>query len=111
MAFDEALVGKIREALAGAGAVEEKRMFGGLAFILNGKMCLTAGPDGMMCRVDPARHHDLLRRPGARTVVMRKREMIGWIRVGPEGQRTKKDLEFWFGQALDFNRKARASRK
>ncbi len=86
-------------------------MFGGLAFMVNGKMCVTAGSSEMMCRIDPALHRDLLKRTGARTVVMKNREYIGWMRVRPEAMRMKKDFDFWIEQALVFNQRARPGRK
>ncbi len=111
MAYDEKLAPRVRGALAGAGAVEEKKMFRGLTFMVNGKMCISVGPTEMMCRIDPARHRAFLKRKGCCTVLMRGHEYIGWIRVSPEGMQRKQDFDFWIGQALDFNQRAKASKR
>lgn len=110
MAHDEQLAASIRRAVADAGAIEEKKMFGGLAFMLNGKMCITVGPTKVMCRIDPALHGQALEK-GARTVVMNGRPYRGWVRVGPENLGTRKDLAHWVGLATDFNRRVKAIKR
>ena len=65
MAYSENLAEKIRQALAPLPKVEEKKMFGGLAFMVNGKLCLTAGPDRMMCRIDPDIHEEVVEKKAA----------------------------------------------
>ena len=86
-------------------------MFRGAVFMVNGKMCVTAGDERIMCRIDPALHDAALRRKGATTVVMKGRNYRGWVYVDGEGMKTKKQLEYWVGLALDFNGKAKASKK
>lgn len=108
MAYDEELAARVRGALAGADSVEEKKMFRGLTFMVNGKMCVSVGPTEMMCRIDPAQHRAFLQRPGCRTVLMKGREYIGWMRVNAEGMQRKKDFAFWIGSALDFNQRVKA---
>jgi TfoX/Sxy family transcriptional regulator of competence genes len=96
MAYDEDLANRIRELIAGDPAVAEKRMFGGLAFLVNGNMAVAAsGQGGLMVRVEPDDTDALLAKPHARPFEMRGREMQGWLRVDAEGVRTKRQLEPW----------------
>jgi TfoX/Sxy family transcriptional regulator of competence genes len=105
MAYDEDLAHRIREQLAGERGITEKAMFGGLAFLLHGHMTVSAsGRGGLMLRVDPEATDDALARPHAELVVMRGRPMRGWIRVTPEGVRTKRQLEAWVRRAVQFTR-------
>ena len=110
MAYNEKLTNRVREALAGISNIEEKKMFRGVTFMVNGKMCVTAGDDEIMCRIDPALHEDAIKKRGCRTVVMKGREFKGYVYVNGEGMKTKKDLDYWIGLALDFNKKAKASK-
>jgi TfoX/Sxy family transcriptional regulator of competence genes len=105
MAFDEDLANRIRELIAADGDLTEKRMFGGLAFLINGNMALTAsGQGGVLLRVDPAETARLLQRPHTSPFVMRGREMDGWLRVDAEGVRTKRQLERWVTRAVTYAR-------
>ncbi len=104
MAYSEKLAEKIRKSLAGL-SVEEKKMFGHLAFMVNGKMCLNAGSDSMMCRIDPNLHEREVKRDGCHSVVMRGREYKGYIRVGEENLETKRNFGHWVRLALEFNEK------
>jgi TfoX/Sxy family transcriptional regulator of competence genes len=109
MARDEELVSRVRAALAHVPNVEEKRMFGSTAFMVRGKMCISARPERIMCRIDPALHDAALEHKGSRTVVMRGREYRGYVYVDAEAIRTKSDLDYWVGLALDYNKRAKAS--
>ncbi len=109
MAYDAVLADRVRAALAHLPRVEEKKMFGGMAFMVNGKMCISVGKDRLMCRIDPTIHKKVLERKGCRTVVMKGREYKGYVYVNEEGLRTKEDFDFWFELAVDFNKKAKAS--
>ena len=111
MAFSEKLADRIRAALGGRKDVEEKKMFGGLAFMVDHKMCLTVGPGRMMCRIDPTLHEELVKREGCRTMVMRGREYKGYIQVDEERVRGQEALEFWVALALEYNKEAKASSK
>jgi len=94
MAFDEDLAHRIRDLLAGESDLTEKRMFGGLAFLVNGHMAVTAsGRGGVMVRVDPAETDRLAQRAHVGPFVMRGRPLDGWLRVDAEGVRTKRQLE------------------
>lgn len=105
MAYDEDLANRIRELIASEDGVSEQRMFGGLAFLINGNMCVSAsGQGGLMLRVDPVHTDALLRRQHARPFVMRGREMQGWLRVADEGVRTKRELELWVKRGVAYAR-------
>lgn len=105
MAYSEELAERIRAALAGEPAVREVAMFGGLSFLVNGKLALTANNRGdMMLRCAPARVDELTGR-GATVAEMRGRQMsTGWLVVGAEYLRSDEDFAFWLGAALDYNR-------
>src|SRR2546425_6386881 len=93
--YDPALTDRVGSALAHLPRVEEKKMFGCIAFMVNGKMCISAGKDRLMCRIDPEIHEKVLERKGCRTVVMKGREYKGYVYVYQEGLRTRKDFDFW----------------
>ena len=110
MAYNEKLTNRLREALSDVSNVEEKRMFSGITFMVNGKMCISAGDDRIMCRIDPAIHDEVLKKKGVRTVMMKGREYKGYVYVNEESIKTKKELDYWVGLSLDFNKKAKASK-
>jgi TfoX/Sxy family transcriptional regulator of competence genes len=96
MAYDEDLANRIRELLAGEDAVTEKKMFGGLAFLVGGHMAAAAsGQGGLMVRVAPEETEALLAEPHAGPMVMRGRQMDGWMRVDEAGVETVEQLEPW----------------
>lgn len=111
MAYNEQLTNRIREALAHLPRVEEKRMFRGVTFMVNGKMCISAGDDKIMCRIDPALHEEALSKKGCSTVKMKGRDYIGYVHVTKEGFGSKKDFDYWISLCLAFNKKAKASPK
>jgi len=111
MAYNEKLANQIRRALAPLPDVMEKKMFGSLAFMVDGKMCLTAGAYKMMCRIDPNIHDEAIKRKGCRTVVMKGREYKGYIYVDEDSLLAKDNFDYWVKLALDFNKKARSSNK
>ncbi len=86
-------------------------MFGGIAFLVNGKMCVTVGRTGIMCRIDPAIQATLVRRKGCRPVVMQGRTYRGYVRVEPNALRTDDALDSWVRYALDFNKRIKSGRK
>jgi hypothetical protein len=105
VAYDEDLANRIRELLADESGVTEKRMFGGLAFLIGGNMSVSAsGQGGLLLRVDPAETESLLRRPHAEPFVMRGRAMDGWLRVQVEGVRTKRQLTPWVRRGVAYAR-------
>jgi TfoX/Sxy family transcriptional regulator of competence genes len=96
MAYDEDLANRIRELIARDPDVTEKRMFGGLAFLIGGRMAVAASREGgIMVRIDPDQTDTLLAKPHTRPFEMRDRELDGWLRVDPEGLKTKRQLEPW----------------
>ena len=96
MAYDEDLADRIRAALGEAHHVTEKRMFGGLAFLVNGNMAVAAsGQGGLMLRVDPEETEALLGEEHTAPMEMRGREMAGWIRVDDAGATRDEDLQRW----------------
>lgn len=100
MAYDEDLADRIRELLAEVPGVTEKRMFGGLAFLVDGKLTVAAsGQGGILVRVDPDRAD---RYAHAEVAVMRGKPMPGWLRVSAEHLRTKRQLEAWIGRSLAY---------
>jgi TfoX/Sxy family transcriptional regulator of competence genes len=105
MAYDEDLADRIRELLSEQRGVTEKKMFGGLAFMLNGNMAVSAsGQGGLLLHVDPAQTDDLAAKPHAEPFVMRGRAMSGWLRVAPEGVRDRRSLARWVGRGADYAR-------
>jgi TfoX/Sxy family transcriptional regulator of competence genes len=103
MAYDENLANRLRELLAGETAITEKKMFGGLAFLLNGNMTVSAsGQGGLLARIDPAETEAALARPHVSRMEMRGRTMDGWIRVAPDGINTKRQLEPWVERSLSY---------
>ena len=106
---DETLVNRVRTALGQNRRVEEKKMFGGIAFMVDGKMCVTVGKGRIMSRLDPANHDTALGRKGCTTVVMKGREYRGYVRIAGDVLSTKRDLDYWVKLALDFNSRAKAS--
>lgn len=111
MAYNEQLAEKVKQALSHLKNVQEKKMFRGITFMLHDKMCISVGDNEMMCRIDPALHDSVTRKKGCKTMKMRGREYKGWILVSEEGMETKKDFEYWIRLALDFNKKAKSSKK
>jgi TfoX/Sxy family transcriptional regulator of competence genes len=105
MAYDEDLANRIRELVASEVDVTEKRMFGGLAFLVGGNMSVAAsGQGGLMVRVDPEDADALVAKPHAQPFEMRGRAMQGWLRVDAEGLRTKRQLEPWVRRGVAYAR-------
>jgi TfoX/Sxy family transcriptional regulator of competence genes len=105
MAYDEDLANRIRELIAGEPDATEKRMFGGLAFLIGGHMSVAAsGQGGLMVRVDPDETDALVAKPHAAPFVMRGREMKGWLRVDDEGVRTRRQLAPWVKRGVAYAR-------
>jgi len=98
MAYDEDLADRIREQIGGDPALSEKKMFGGLAFLLGGNMAIAAsGQGGVLVRVDPADSERLQKGAGVAPMEMRGRSMAGWLRVDADYVRTTRQLQRWVG--------------
>jgi TfoX/Sxy family transcriptional regulator of competence genes len=96
MAYDEKLADRIRELVAGESGLTEQKMFGGLAFLIGGNTAVAAsGQGGVLVRVNPAESDRLVAKTGAQVMEMRGRQMRGWLRVGADDVRTKRQLAKW----------------
>lgn len=107
MAADESLARRVRAALAHIPRVEEKTMFGGRAFMVNGKLCIGVDKDRLMFRIDPAVHESVLERNGCRTVVMGGRSYRGYVYVEEARLATQEEFDYWIGLALGYNAEAK----
>lgn len=106
MAYDENLANRLRDLLADEDAVTEKKMFGALAFLLNGNMSVSASRSGgLLVRVDPAETDACLARPHTSLMEMGGRSMQGWLIIEPEGLKTKSQLAAWVRRSITFVRK------
>jgi TfoX/Sxy family transcriptional regulator of competence genes len=105
MAYDEDVADRIRELTADERGVSEKKMFGGLAFLVGGNMAVAAsGQGGLLVRVDPEESDRLVAKTSARPMVRRGREMQGWLRVDTEDVRTKGQLAKWVRLGVTYAR-------
>ncbi|MGA8250993.1 MAG: TfoX/Sxy family protein [Mycobacterium sp.] len=105
MAYDEDLANRIRELLGSERGIEEKRMFGGLAFLVNGNMSVAVSRQGgLMVRVPPDNTDKLLARAHVSPMVMAGRETRGWLRVAADGVRTKRQLQGWVTEGVVYAR-------
>ncbi len=105
MAYDPDLADRIRECLGVQAGLSERKMFGGLAFLINGNMSVSAsGSGGLLLRVDPAQTEKLATRAHAARFIMRGHEMNGWLRVDADGVKTRRDLSRWVTISVDYAR-------
>ena len=105
MAYDEELAARIRALVAGEPSLTEKKMFGGLAFLVGGNMAVAAsGQGGLMVRVDPADSEMLVRTTAAEVMVMRGRPMAGWLRLASGAVAERDDLAGWVARGVAFAR-------
>ena len=112
MAFDEYLADRVRQILAERHArVEEKKMMGGLCFMVNDKMCAGIIGETLMARIDPQIYEQVLKRIGAREMDFTGRPMKGFVFVEPEGIDADEDLQNWLQLCLDYNPRARSSKR
>ena len=103
MAYDEELARRIRDLVAGEAALTEKKMFGGLAFLVGGNMAVSAsGRGGLLVRVDHAASDALVATTNAHPMEMRGRPMQGWLRVDAEHLRTKRELAKWVEAGMEY---------
>ena len=111
VAYDEHLADRLRELVGGRRGVTEKRMFGGLAFLVDGKMAVAVSREGgLLLRVDPNEMAKLSARAHTGPFVMRGKELDGWMRVDAEGVRTKRQLEGWVERGVTYARSLPAKR-
>jgi len=112
MAYNEKMADRVRELIAVTGLqIEEKRMFSGLCFMVNDKMCVAVRPDSIMVRLDPERSEDMLEKEGVLPMIHSGRIMKGFVFVDDGVLTTKRQLEYWVNLALDFNEFAKSSKE
>jgi TfoX/Sxy family transcriptional regulator of competence genes len=111
MAYDLTLAGRVRELLADVAEPEEKEMFGGICFMVNDKMCMGVNKAGIMCRIDPGTIEVMLEEPGCTPMEMGTKTMKGFVYVAEDVLRTNRELNVWVQRCLDYNPKAKASKK
>jgi TfoX/Sxy family transcriptional regulator of competence genes len=105
VAYDEELAEHVRHLVSGEDGLTEKRMFGGLAFLIGGNMAVAAsGQGGLLVRVDPEETDALLAEPGASRFEMRGREMDGWLRVAADGDSPTEQVEPWVRRGVAYAR-------
>ena len=106
------LIDHVRTALSGRVDFQEKRIFGGVTFMVRGKMCISAGTGRIMCRIDPDVHESALEREGCRTVTMKGRQYRGHVYVDGDALIAQGNLDYWINLSLEYNGKAtKAPRK
>lgn len=113
MAYDTKLADRVREYLVQFPKlkIEEKKMFRGLAFMINGKMCINISGENLMCRYDPDLTQDVAKKTGFVPMIMKGKDYRGYCYVEPTGFRRKRDFEYWVNMCLDYNDRAKASKK
>jgi hypothetical protein len=105
MAYDVELADRIRAVVQAEPGLTEQRMFGGLAFLIQGNMAVSAsGQGGLLLRVDPAQTESLISEPRVRRFEMRGRTMDGWLRVDSEAVESDEDLQAWVGHGVTYAR-------
>jgi hypothetical protein len=111
VAYDEDLADRMRDLLSAQSGLTERKMFGGLAFLIGGNMAVAAsGQGGVLVRVDPVRSDRLVGTTNARLMEMRGRRMQGWLRVDPDDVRTKRQLAKWVEIGATYARSLPAKR-
>ena len=111
MAYNEHLAKRVREFLSSKKKVEEKKMMGGLTFMLNDKMCVGIMKDDLMVRIAPEVYESALEKRGCHIMDFTGRPLKGFVLVSPEGTKSKRDFEYWVNLALDFNKRANSYKK
>ena len=111
MAYNEELVSRLREYFDGMKNVEEKKMFGGVCFMLNEKMCVGVSKDHLMVRFDPELQDSVMTRKWTEPMQFTNRTMKGYVFVAPAGVKNKRDLDCWIELAIDYNARAKSSKK
>ena len=113
MPYDLKLADKIREYLRRFPELEidEKKMFGGLAFMVNGKMCVNVSGQNLMCRFDPKLQDEIAEKKGYEPMIMKGKEYKGYCYINPDGIKAKKEFEYFVTLCLEFNKVAKSSKK
>ena len=111
MAYNHQIADRIRERFIHSSNLIEKEMMGGLAFMLNDKMCVGVVKDELMCRIDPDLFEEVLEKPGCRPMDFTGKPMKGWVFVSQDAISKNKELDYWISLALAYNAKAKKSTK
>ncbi|HEY0741929.1 MAG TPA: TfoX/Sxy family protein [Chryseosolibacter sp.] len=111
MPYNERLAERIRERLFDVPKVRETQMMGGLAFMVNNKMCVGIFKDQLLCRIDPAQRDELLERKGCGVMDFTGKAMKGFVLVDGSGTKSVKDFEFWMTLCLEYNKIAKRAKK
>ena len=111
MAVNEELDKRVRAALSSQSKVEERKMFRGVLYMVNGKVCVSTGDDELMVRIDPDLYEEALKKKGVRPMTMKGKPYKGYVYVKQETLKSKKDFDYWISLALEFNKKAKAPKK
>lgn len=113
MAYNIQLADRIRAFLAEIPNVEieEKKMFSGLVFMVNGKMCINVSDDNLMCRFDPKLQEEIAEKPGFLPMIMKGKHLNGYCYITPEGFQRKEDFEYYLNICLEYNKIAKSSKK
>ena len=111
MAYNEQIADRVRNSLLHIVDVKEKKMFRGLTFMINDKMCISIADNEIMCRINPDIQDKLLETKNCTTMKMKGREYKGYILVNESELKSKKELDYWIGLALDFNNQAKSSKR
>ncbi|WP_312297748.1 TfoX/Sxy family protein [Chryseobacterium sp.] len=113
MAYSFELADRVREWLSTVDhiEVEEKKMFSGLAFLVNGKMCINISHENLMCRYNPVLEEEVSAKTGFLPMIMRGKQLKGYCYVEPEGYRNPTDFGYWMKICLEYNKIAKASGK
>ncbi len=111
MSYNLQLAERIRQRLSEVPNVIEKKMMGGLTFMINDKMCIGIIKDEMMCRIDPELQGELLKKTGCSNMLFTNRPMKGFVMVNDSGMETDQDFDYWIQLSLDFNSRAKSSKK
>jgi TfoX/Sxy family transcriptional regulator of competence genes len=112
MAYDEKLADRVREIIAEPHKnIEEKKMFGGLCFMVDDKMCVGVEQERLMLRINPQQYDELLEKEGCRPMDLTGKPMKGYVFVDKDVLQTKKQLNYWVNLALEYNKIAKPSKK
>jgi TfoX/Sxy family transcriptional regulator of competence genes len=113
MAYNEHLADRIRQTLKEKRVTHilEKKMMGGMTFMINEKMCVGIIKEDFMVRIDPEWHEEAIKMKGCRTMDFTNKPMKGYVLINPDGVDKEDDLDFWIQKGLDFNPKAKAAKK
>lgn len=111
MAYNQTLANRIREQIQDLGSIVEKEMMGGLAFMVNDKMCVGVWKDELMCRIDPAWQEVALEKTGCRIMDFTGKPMKGWVLIDDSGMRNAAEMKYWIDLAVEFNKYSKPSKK